>query len=420
MSINMMQFETLRNKFPSWVELKAHFESEEGGKLRVVEQDGVAVIRYEKGATSDAVYRSVVWDTTANLPLCVAPFRANEGFPPTGKTFNAVEDFVDGFMMNAWVSNGSLHVSTRTRVGGANKFYSDKTFGELFAECVAASSLKTMDALKVCLEDLRLAAGNTSGEPTAAFASFVLQHPEHRIVAKVAAPGLNVVHTGFVMGNGVVHISERAVHWPQALARLQVSNYPPKVFQSEAEAEDLLRQTAAQRGWRWQGLVFKDGTGARWRMRTPTYIMLRELRGGESSSVERFFRLRAARQVVDYLKHYGEERHTFWELEQTLRARTADVLAAYTDVHKAHAVEFKNLPEALRPAVYLLHLHWRDELRAKGFSVRLQNVINVVNKLRGFEKKRLMDSAAYVPVTVKPSVVIADSTDAPLEEVVDL
>lgn len=405
-----MQFETLRNKFPSWVELKAHFESEEGGKLRVVDQDGVAVIRYEKGAASDAVYRSLVWDTSTNLPLCIAPFRANEGAPPTGTTFNAVEDFVDGFMMNAWVSNGSLHVSTRTRVGGGNKFYSDKTFGELFAECVAASPLKTMDALKMCLEDLRVAAGATS-----AFASFVLQHPEHRIVAKVAAPSLNVVHTGFVMANGVVHISERAVHWPQALARLQVSNYPPKVFQSDAEAEELLRQTAAQRGWRWQGLVFKDGTGARWRMRTPTYTMLRELRGGESSSLERFFRLRAARQVVEYLKHYGEERHVFWEFEQALRARTADVLAAYTDVHKAHTVAFKDLPESLRPAVYLLHLHWRDELRAKGFSVRLQNVIGVVNKLRGFEKKRLMDSAAYVPVAGKEEV-----ADAALEEVVDL
>jgi len=411
MSINMMQFETLRNKFPSWVELKAHFESEEGGKLRVVEQEGgLAVIRYEKGAASDAVYRSLVWDTSANLPLCVAPFRAKDGLPPTGTTFTAVEDFVDGFMMNAWVSNGSLHVSTRTRVGGANKFYSDKTFGELFAECVAASPLKTMDTLKACLEEHRVTAGATS-----AFASFVLQHPEHRIVAKVSAPGLNTVHTGYVTEKGVVHISERAVHWPQDLARLQVSNYPPKVFQSETEAEELLRQTAAQRGWRWQGLVFKDGTGGRWRMRTPTYTMLRELRGGDASPLERFFRLRTARQVVEYLKHYGEERDAFWEFEQTLRARTADVMAAYTDVHKAHAVAFKDLPEALRPAVYLLHLHWRDELRAKGFSVRLQNVIGVVNKLRGFEKKRLMDSAAYVPVAGKGEV-----AEAALEEVVDL
>jgi hypothetical protein len=64
--------------------------------------------------------------------------------------------------------------------------------------------------------------------------------------------------------------------------------------------------------------------------------------------------------VVDYLKHYTEERDQFWQYETEMRARTADVLAAYTDVHKAHVVKFKELPEALSPAVFLLHSLWRD------------------------------------------------------------
>jgi len=72
-------------------------------------------------------------------------------------------------------------------------------------------------------------------------------------------------------------------------------------------------------------------------------------------------------------------------------------LTAYTDVHKAHSVAFKDLPDTLKPAVYLLHLKWRDELRPKGFSVRLQNVVDVVNNMRGFEKKRLMESGPYMP-----------------------
>ena len=410
-----MLFKTKREQFPSWLELKAHFESTEGAQLRVTEQDDVAVVRYDKNASgvsaTDPAFRSVVWDISSNLPLCVAPFRAQEGMPPIGLRFTAVEDFADGCMVNAWVSNGTLQISTRTRVGGGNKFYSDKTFSELFDECIAATPLKTRDALKDCLEGLR-----TDVSGTSAFASFVLQHPEHRVVAKFASPGLYAVHTGYVLADGEVHISERPVNWPQALARLQVPSYPQRSFQSEKEVEDFLRNTAAQRGWRWQGLAFKDGTGARWRVRTPTYTMLRQLRGGESSSLERFFRLRTARQVVDYLKHYGEERTAFWDFEQTLRARTADVFAAYTDVHKAHAVAFKDLPEAIRPAVYLLHAMWRDELRPKGFSVRLQNVIEVVNRLRGFEKKRLMENVPYVAVSTKAPVEQLEA-DQVLEEV---
>jgi hypothetical protein len=346
------------------------------------------------GGTAADVFRSVVWDTSSNRPLCVAPFRSKEGLPPLNIQLSATEDFVDGFMMNAWVgADGILNVATRTQIGGNNKFYSEKTFGQLFEECVAASPLKTTEALRLTLDMVR-----TEQNATSAFASFVLQHPEHRVVAKVQNPGLNVVHVGTVSETGFVEIAERATNWPQALARLQVPSYPVWTFRSEQEVQDLLRRTGVQRGWRWQGLVFKDGQGGRWRLRTPTYTLMRELRGSEASSMDRFFRLRESKQIMDYLKHYTEDRQAFWGYEQTLRARTADVLTAYVDVHKAHAVKFKELPEAFRPAVFTLHVKWRDELRGKGYAVRLQNAIEVVNGMRDFEKRRLMDTTGYQAV----------------------
>jgi len=407
MSFTVDTFANLSSTYATWAELKAFLESEAGGQLRVVEQDGVAVIRYDKAvktAVDVGIYRSVAWDMSGNTPLCVAPFRATEGAPPAKVPFSSVEDFVDGFMMNAWVSNGTLQVATRTRVGGDNKFYSDKTFGQLFNECLEKTSLKNMDGLKACLEGLRAAENAVS-----AFASFVVQHPEHRIVAKAPSPMLFTVHTGCVMADGVVRVSERSVNWPQELSALRISTYNQKSFEKDDEVEVLLRNTAAQRGWRWQGLVFKDGKGGRWRMRTPTYTLLRQLRGSESTALERFFRLRAERKVVDYLKHYKEESDEFWTYEETLRARTSDVFSAYVDVHKAHAVAFKELPAAIRPAVFLLHTKWRDELRAKGFSVRLQNVIEIVNKLRPFEKKRLMDMEPYAAVAKRAPAIDADA-----------
>jgi hypothetical protein len=130
--------------------------------------------------------------------------------------------------------------------------------------------------------------------------------------------------------------------------------------------------------------------------------MLRELRGGEAAVEDRFLRLREKKKVVEYLKHYSEERDAFWQLETVLRARTEDVLKAYTDVHKAHLVPFKDLPAAYKPAVFLLHALWRDHLRAKGFVVRNVEAIQVVSGLRDFEQKRLMAAEAYV-VAAQPA-----------------
>lgn len=391
MSVRITHFESLRQRFPTFDELRAHLESVEGGSLRYVPgTDACGILRYTTDKTSADLFRSVVWDLSANRPLCVAPPRATEGLPPLNLQLSAVEDFVDGCMMNVWVgSDGVMHVATRTRIGGDNTFYGTKTFKEMFEECVASTQLKTVSALEQELNRLREEQG-----VSAAFASLVLQHPAHRVVAKIVTPALYIVHVGTVLETGVVHIAEKAVNWPQALARLQVTSYPTRPFRTEKDVQDLLQRTAVQRGWRWQGLVFKDGMGGRWRLRTPTYTMMRELRGSEANDMDRFFRLRIHKKVLDYLTHYGEDRDLFWKYEQTLRERTRNILAAYVDVHKAHTMAFKDLPDPLKPAVYMLHMKWRNELREKGFKVRLQNAIDVVNSMRDFEKRRLLE---YTP-----------------------
>jgi hypothetical protein len=404
-TLKITHFASLIQRFPTWEELRSHLESPAGGSLRVVDpKDGVAVIRYEKGKSDLAspelgvgLFRSVLWNTGTNRPVSFAPAKAREGVPPTGVALASTEDFVDGFMLNvATDSAGALLVATRTQIGGTNTFYSEKSFGELFNDALQATPLKTREGLAAALG------------PNA-FASFVVQHPDHRIVAKIVTPGLYCVHIGSVEADGTVTVVERPAGWPAALQRLQIASYPLRFFRSEQEIEDLLRKTAVQRGWRWQGLVFKDGLGGRWRLRTDTYRMLRDLRGSEATAQDRFFRLREARKVVDYLKHYGEERQVFWAFEQALRTRTQSVLDAYNDCHKAHAVAFKDLPEAYRPAVFQLHLLWRDQLREKGFKVRLQNAIAVVNKLRNFEKRRLLDADVYTPVA--PSTTPAEDQE---------
>ena len=400
MSFRINHFESLCQRFPTWAELSAHLTSVEGGSLRIVDCAPYAVVRYVKGQEGVAdIFRSVVWDTETNRPLCVAPPRAKEGLPPLARQLSATEDFVDGVMMNVWVGpDGVMRVATRTQIGGNNTFYGVKSFGQMLEDCVAASPLKTMDTLANTLNELRAEQNMAS-----VFVSLVLQHPDHRIVAKIQNPGLNVVHVGMVDAAGGVSMAERATNWPQALARLQIPSYPVRVFSTEQEVQDMMRRTSVQRGWRWQGLVFKDGAGGRWRLRTPTYTLMRELRGSEAAAIDRFSRLRADNKVMDYLKHYAEDRDLFWTFEQKLRARTADVLAAYVDVHKAHAVKFKELPEALRPAVFMLHVMWRDELRTKGFTVRLQNAIQVVNSMRGFERVRLINAEPYVAVSSRPT-----------------
>ena len=145
MSYTVDYFQTLSDRFPLWVDLRTHLQSAEGGSLRVIETEGspFAVIRTVKGSSSPdtGIFRSVVWDIVANRPVCVAPFKAAEGLPPLHTPF-VVEDFIDGFMIQAFLTADdpqTLRLATRTMVGAECKFYSEKTFATLFEEALAAT-----------------------------------------------------------------------------------------------------------------------------------------------------------------------------------------------------------------------------------------------------------------------------------------
>ena len=404
MSYTINYFQTLRARFPTWAELKPHILS---SGLRIVESPDspLVVIRCVKGNVDLGLFRSVVWDTDTNLPVSMSPQKANSGDPPVNVQLSATEDFIDGVMVNAFVVNGALQLATRTTIGANNRFYGEKTFSQMFEEALATTRISEVNALTHVMEGARVEMGATS-----CFASFVVQHPDHRIVMKVDTPALYLVHIGYVMDNGSITLCERSTNWPQIFGRLQINSYSTRYFK-EGEAQQMVQRTAVQRGWRWKGLVFKDGSGSRWRLSSPTYLTLRELRGGEATAQDRFLRLRSEKKVMDYLTHYSEDRALFWQLEIAFRNRVDDVLNAYMAVHKARLMAFKDLPAAYKPAVFLLHRMWLDELRPKGLVVRQAGASIVVGRLRDFEQKRLLAAEPFV-APVAP--------DAPVAPVIDV
>jgi hypothetical protein len=395
-------FETLCLQYPSWPELHDYLVSERGGQLRIVRgDDRYVIIRYVKGQSDlrsalVGQFRSVVWDTVANRPVSWAPPKAQEGPPPLHTDLAAVEDCIDGCMIQAFLTRAApteLRLATRSSLGAENRFYSEKTFRALFEDALAATPMRTPDALTMQLREVL----DGDADAQSVFVSFVVQHPEHRVVVRVRSPDLHIVHMGLVGSTGQLRIWDTVSAVPQvALRRLAIPRYSMTRFESLEEIQTLMSQTAVQHGFRWQGLVFKSATGLRWRLRAPSYVAIRSLRGAEATAVERFLRLRAEGTIVEYLKHYPEEKQTFWAYEKTLRARTQTVFNAYCAVHKAHTVAFRDLPAAYKTPVHHMHVQYLNELRPAGKKVLLGGAIAVVNGLKSFEQRRLIEAEEWV------------------------
>lgn len=388
MAYQVQVFRNLLTQYTTWESLEAYLTSPEGGQLRCVSVgDGrYKILRYTKGISDLKVphvkwFRSVLWDSQQHLPVCVAPPKAEKGDVESGTSYPLVQQFLDGIMINAFrtvEAPMTLQVATRTQLGAAGKFYSEKTFAELFQDALNTMGYTQQDILNLLAQPTEMVPNH--------FVSFVLQHPDHRVVARCSSPRLWIAHVGAIQDDGTVSMNEDPEHWP---ARLRLPAYSAMTGK---DLETFFPEECTNRGWFFQGLTIKDGKGSRWRLRNPNYLYLRTLRGSEATTVERFLRLRSESKVSEYLKHYSEERQLFWDLEQKLRAKTQEVYQGYCDVHKAHTKKLEDLEFAVKPCVFKLHAHYLEHLRPNNEKVLMKHAVELVNNLALYEQKRLLSS----------------------------
>jgi hypothetical protein len=379
-------FRELREQYPQWSALKEFLESSAGGKLRVIEceQEGLYIIRYDKATTDFSKphvlwFRSVVWDGRTNLPLCVAPPKANQGLPqavpPSAVASDDLrwEPFLEGVMINTYQSlmDTAPQLSTRSKLGASGVYYSKRPFSELLSDALTAQET-TLSALLGGVPD------RGAGQ-VATFTSLLLEHPEHRIVAKVTAPRVTRIHTGTVLATGDVQIEE-ALESNGVPAYTAASAAPPTTLTSEVTGRWMTGE-AERWGWQWQGVVMKDGKGGRWRLRSTPYMMVRAMRGDTPRQDVRFLGLRQRSMVDTYLYYYPEEQAALRRYEQEVRAVTERIYQAYVAAHITKTTKFGDLPQHWKPHVFSLHGLYLGTLRPQGFFVRKREVITYVNIL---------------------------------------
>jgi hypothetical protein len=365
------------SSYETWSALRAYLESTEGGKLRVIEpRDGqYAIIRYVKGQSNFELphvrwCRSVVVDKNLRVPVSVAPPKAVDLTEEFLESAVAAEEFVDGTMMNIFrVGDSDVQIATRSRLGGKAKFYDGgKTFEEMFGEALKTAGVENS---KQILRSEHIA-----------FTSVILQHPSNRIVKKIDAPAVAIVHQGFVSDGGVVTIEEDASEFVMT-GDLEIQPYKLEVIRNFKSVDAWVSQQAQERGFGWQGLVLKDGKGGRVRVRSSVYETVRRIRGNESTAEERFVRLRRTKQMEQYTAFYPEDRDLLYELEGRLRKNTRQLFKFYADTFRARKIEFYRLPWPYKHHVSELHNLYKENVKAgsKDKKIDLDAVIRYVNTL---------------------------------------
>lgn len=359
-------FSTLVSSYPSWSALKAYLTSDEGGRLRVYDNSSpeypYALIRYVKGQSNFSIphvgnFRSVVWDTLAHRPVSVTPYKSEPGesLPIEGNPTNyRIEQFIDGVMIGVFYDkyNDTWELHTRSTLGARCRYYSQtRTFADLFKEAAGYSrvDLNSLDKTK-CY-------------------TFVLRHPENRIVCQVNLPGVVLIQEGRVAEDaGYVDI-------PLEPSWITVSN-----IASWDNLAKLLQDWNDRFKYNHQGIVVKEtGTGRRWKMRTAEYNRVRNLRGNSARRDFVWLSAWKSNTLYDYFRVYPEEKQLADSVIAQWKRVTNDVFHLYTDVFKARSLEKSNIPPKYRIFVFGIHTKYIEELKPSGRTVDWKFVLEYMN-----------------------------------------
>lgn len=262
-----------------------------------------------------------------------------------------ISEFIDGTMINYFQHNGVRYISTRSCIGAQCRWLSEQTFSEMFDECLKSTEL-VLDSLDMdyCY-------------------SFLIQHPNNRIVKQYQTPSLVLTHVSRVVDGSVQFLD---VHDFVNSEEHTVNVAVPTTYKFD-NIEDVYHHVSSLEETEQGVMVFEkdiENPGylmdlCRYKIRNLKYNQVRTLKGNTNNLHYLFFSLRKSGNgsYEQYIKYFDEHRVLFEEYRQELYTLTADLFKTYLDcfinrnpdgtpvkVHKTIEYEFKPLVAELHAA----------------------------------------------------------------------
>jgi hypothetical protein len=321
--------------------------------------------------------RSVILNSTNNVvgfaPPKSIPSDSFIKMYPDKSEHLVAQEFIEGTMINAFWDpsvglTGSWEISTRNTVGATSSFFkgaNQKTFRTMFLEAMTAINL-SLDSLN---KDLCY--------------SFVLQHPDNRIVVPFKKPDLYLVavyHIKIVDGNWT------ALSYP--MSDLKNYNWGPAAIKFPQEytwntyTELIEKYASMNTSYSVMGVVvYNNLTGERMKIRNPVYEQVRSLRGNQPKLQYQYLSLRKEGKVADFLKFYPENKKEFSTFRDQVHLFTSTLFANYIACYVKKEKPLKEFSDQYRTHMFNIHKIFMDDLREKKMFVTNTTVINYVNNL---------------------------------------
>ena len=300
-------------------------------------------------------------------------------------------DFAEGTMVNVfWDKTADeWNINTKSCIGARCSWNSDKTFRFLFLDAMNETQLEFDELDKnYCY-------------------SFVLQHPENKIVVPLTEKKLILTNVYEINNEGEnITITSR----PDVVKNFKGNHIFENTIESFEFWDELLEHYASDNlEYTQQGIVVVNKEGHRLKLRNRNYERVKHLKGNNPKLQFHYYYLRQKGMVSEFLKYYREYRVLFSQFRNDMHSFTAQLHVNYINCFIQKQKKLSEYPYQYKPHMYALQEKYINELFHEKKYVNKQVVIDYVNSL---PPQRLMYAVNYI---YKQHALDTKSIEQPLE-----
>jgi hypothetical protein len=274
------------------------------------------------------------------------------------------EEIVEGTMINLFYDSDvdKWEIATKTSVGGKIRYFSEqKNFDVLFNE--------------VC-EKLELDINNFDKKYVY---SFVMQHPENRIVIPINQMKLYLISIYEIDGL-VVNEIPREKYNTLNLDHVFNKLWFPYRFYIDSFENLYNHFTSMNCSFNCIGVMIKSLDGSRSKIIVPAYKYIKDLRGNYNKLQFQYLCLRRDNKVKEYLRYFPESSKKFSEFRKHIHSFTDTLYKNYVSCYIKKEFPLLDFPENFRTHMFNIHQKYL-EMRENGGYINKNTVVEYVNNL---------------------------------------
>ena len=282
-----------------------------------------------------------------------------------------IQYFPEGTMINVFFDKelDDWQIATRSSIGAKCNFNMDSniTYRYMFLDAMNHIGLEFEDLDKNCCY------------------SFVLQHPQNRIVAPISQPALILTNKYKIDSNQI--FNNNSFCKTPKFSTLLMQPINNKVFKESVNyIGDNWRQLSAHffsdnLPYQLQGVMIWNNKGQRMKIRNSNYEKVKHLKGNSPKIQYHYYYLRQNGAVGDFLKYYPEYKREFSDFRRELHKYTTQLYQNYIKCFIKKEKPLVEFPYQFKTHMFKIHELYLNDLKLDGKFVNKQVVMNYVNTL---------------------------------------